>query len=93
MPFELGAKKAGLSLVRAFLHSVEGARPYTHLHPALSHKLYKNAMPSITNSKPTAMEKWSTSKVPPHSPSHRIPRRRLPLPRRQKVIFFTRTIL
>jgi len=28
MPFELGAKKAGLSLVHAFLHSVEGARPY-----------------------------------------------------------------
>lgn len=27
MPFELGAKKAGLSLVRAFLHSVEGVRP------------------------------------------------------------------
>jgi hypothetical protein len=28
MPFELGAKKAGLSLVRAFLHSIEGVRPY-----------------------------------------------------------------
>ena len=28
MPFEIGAKKAGLNLVRAFLHSIEGVRPY-----------------------------------------------------------------
>jgi len=27
MPFELGAKKAGLSLVRGFLQSIEGIRP------------------------------------------------------------------
>lgn len=29
MPFEIGAKKAGLSLVRAFLHSIEGVSPYS----------------------------------------------------------------
>jgi len=27
MPFELAAKKAGLSLVRGFLHSIEGLKP------------------------------------------------------------------
>jgi hypothetical protein len=32
MPFELGAKKAGLSLVRSFLHSIEGVKPYSSLH-------------------------------------------------------------
>jgi hypothetical protein len=38
MPFELGAKKAGLSLVRAFLHSIEGVNPYIFFNEEDFHK-------------------------------------------------------
>jgi len=63
MPFELGAKKAGLSLVRAFLHSIEGVRPYkqNYLEPYKS--LSRNAIPSHIDSKPTVMAKSLTCKV------------------------------
>lgn len=86
MPFELGAKKAGLSLVRAFLHSVEGVRPYPPLHPAPSSNPSRNAPSSTTSSSPTAMARLSTSNVLSLPPSHRVSRRRFPLPWGQKVI-------
>jgi hypothetical protein len=38
MPFEQAAKKAGLSLVRAFLHSIEGVRPYFMAYSVVSAK-------------------------------------------------------
>jgi len=63
MPFELGAKKAGLSLVRAFLHSVEGARPYLSFYLVLSQKQSEDATLSATSSRAIVTEKLPTFNV------------------------------
>ena len=86
MPFELGAKKAGLSLVRAFLHSIEGTRPYILNNSAHFQKWSKNATQSATSTRPTATERWSQCKVNFERSSCRITRRCFPLQRRQKMI-------
>lgn len=57
MPFELGAKKAGLSLVRAFLHSVEGVRPYECTYVVLSPRKWSSATQLTTNSRTIVMER------------------------------------
>ena len=63
MPFELGAKKAGLSLVRAFMQSIEGVRPYIYNNLVVWVRQSLNATPLITNSRLIEMAKWSISEV------------------------------
>lgn len=63
MPFELAAKKAGLSVVRAFLHSIEGVKPYPVLYLEPSVKQPKDATQSAINTKSTTMERLYQCKV------------------------------
>ena len=86
MSFELGAKKAGLNLIRAFLHSVDGVRPYYPPHPAPSARPSSAATASSTSSRPTRTARSSAPAVPPSPLSRHQLGRRLPLPRRQQVI-------
>jgi hypothetical protein len=86
MPFELGAKKAGLSLVRAFLHSVEGARPYLTFYLVLSQKQSEDATLLATSSRAIVMEKFQMFNVKLFLLSCRDLRRCFPMPRRQEMI-------
>lgn len=63
MPFELAAKKAGLSVVRAFLHSIEGVKPYINFYLELSVRLPKDAPQSAINTKNTSTERLYRCKV------------------------------
>ena len=73
MPFELGAKKAGLSIVRAFLHSVEGVNPYCLPYPALLPPRSSSATQSLSSTRATRTARWSQPEV--HRPplSHQQP--------------------
>ena len=81
MPFQLGAKKAGLSLVRSFLHSIEGVKPYPTHNPELWPPKSSGVTPSITNSKASAMARSSPLRVLPTSFSCYITGGCLPMPR------------
>ena len=63
MPFELAAKKAGLSVVRAFLHSIEGVKPYINFYLEPSVRLPKDAPQSAINTKNTSTERLYRCKV------------------------------
>ena len=63
MPFELGAKKAGLSVVRAFLHSIEGVTPYCITYSALCQPKQSDATQSITSTRATRTAKLHQAQV------------------------------